>query len=171
MNDAMRMHAMSKQCRRGCSARWLVLGLFAANFGAAGLMASEAAAALVDFRVVADGIPEPLVTAPGSAARGRALVVARESANCVLCHSVTDPAVRFSGTIGPALDGVGRRLSIAQLRLRVVDYQRVNANAVMPSYYRTAGLNRVAEPYRDQPLLAAQQIEDIVAWLATLTAP
>ena len=164
----MRMQAINKHCRRGYASRWLVLGLFTASFGAVGLVANEVAAAPVDFRVVADGIPEPLVTAPGSAARGRALVIARESANCVLCHSVTDPAVRFSGTIGPTLDGVGRRLSIAQLRLRVVDYQLVNANAVMPSYYRINGLDRVAEPYRDQPVLAVQQIEDIVAWLATL---
>ena len=167
----MRMHAMSRHCGGGYRARWLILGLLTASFWTAGLPGNEATAALVDFRVVADGIPEPLLAAPGNAARGRALVVARESANCILCHSFTDPALRFSGTIGPALDGVGRRLSVAQLRLRVVDYQRVNANVVMPSYYRVNGLNRIAEPYRDQPVLDAQQIEDIVAWLATLTAP
>ena len=168
MDGAKRMHTMSRVGRQGRRARWLVAALIASGAAAPGLVASAVAAALVDFRVVADGIPEPLVAAPGSAERGRALVIARDSANCILCHALANPAVRVAGTIGPALDGVGSRLSSAQLRLRVVDNLRVNANSVMPSYYRIAGLNRVAERYRDQPILDAREVEDIVAWLATL---
>jgi sulfur-oxidizing protein SoxX len=38
----------------------------------------------------------------------------------------------------------------------------------MPSYYRTDCLNQVGEPYRGEPALEAQQIEDLVAYLATL---
>ena len=143
--------------------RWVALLL-----AATGLMAGNVLAALVEFRVVGDGIPQPLTSAPGNVDRGRALVIAHESANCIVCHPVADPGVRVSGAIGPALDGVGRRLSVAQLRLRVVDGQRVHADSAMPSYYRTAGLNRVADMYRDQPILDAQQVEDIVAWLAQL---
>jgi sulfur-oxidizing protein SoxX len=118
-------------------------------------------------RVVGDGIPERLAQ-PGDPARGRALVVARESANCVLCHAVPDPAVRFSGNVGPSLAGVGTRLSQAQLRLRVVDNTRVNPATIMPSYYRTQDLDRVASSYAGKPVLTAQQVEDVVAWLATL---
>jgi sulfur-oxidizing protein SoxX len=118
-------------------------------------------------RVVGDGIPE-LLAQPGDPARGRALVVARESANCVLCHAVPDPAVRFSGNVGPSLAGVGTRLSQAQLRLRVVDNTRVNPATIMPSYYRTQDLDRVASSYAGKPVLTAQQVEDVVAWLATL---
>jgi sulfur-oxidizing protein SoxX len=38
----------------------------------------------------------------------------------------------------------------------------------MPSYYRIDGLDRVASAYRGKPVLSAQEVEDIVAWLATL---
>jgi sulfur-oxidizing protein SoxX len=38
----------------------------------------------------------------------------------------------------------------------------------MPSYYRVDGLNRVAANFRGKPILTAEQIEDVVAFLATL---
>jgi sulfur-oxidizing protein SoxX len=91
---------------------------------------------LARFRVTGDGIPEAIGGAVGDADRGRALILGRESANCVLCHAFPDPGVRFSGNVGPSLGGVARTLSVAQLRLRVVDNARVNAQTVMPSYYR-----------------------------------
>lgn len=120
------------------------------------------------FQVIGDAIPEAIGGAKGDAARGRALIVARESANCVLCHALPDPAARFSGNLGPSLAGVARTLSTAQLRLRVADNIRVNPETVMPSYYRVDGLDRVARAYRGKPILDAQQLEDIVAYLATL---
>jgi len=116
--------------------------------------------------ITADAITTPL--AHGDAARGRALLIAHEDANCILCHTITDPAIRVAGNIGPTLDGVAKRLSVGQLRLRVVDMQRVNASSAMPSYYRTAGLDRVADTYQGRPVLDALQVEDIVAYLATL---
>src|SRR5438309_10364938 len=94
-------------------------------------------------RVVGDGIPEPIGAAQGDAERGRALILARDAANCVLCHALPDPGVRFAGTLGPSLDGVARRFSIAQLRLRVADNLRLNPATIMPSYYRVDGLDRV----------------------------
>lgn len=118
-------------------------------------------------RVVGDAAPEALAQA-GDPARGRALVVARESANCVLCHAVPDPAVRFSGNVGPSLAGIGARMSPAQIRLRVADNLRVNPASVMPSYYKTDGLDRVAPAYAGKTILSAQDVEDVVAWLATL---
>ena len=69
---------------------------------------------------------------------------------------------------GPSLDGVARRLTSAQLRLRIADNLRVNPDSVMPGYYRDAGLDRVASAYRGKPILDAGQVEDIVAYLATL---
>jgi L-cysteine S-thiosulfotransferase len=135
--------------------------------------AAQPAAPAIDarsgaFRVAADGIPEAIDGAKGDAERGRTLIVAREAANCVLCHAVSDPGVRFSGNLGPPLDGIARKLSVAQLRLRVVDDLRVNPATVMPSYYRVDGLDRVASAYRGKPILDASQVEDIVAYLATL---
>jgi L-cysteine S-thiosulfotransferase len=121
-----------------------------------------------DVRIIGDGVPEPVAAAPGDATRGRAFVVARDNANCVLCHAVPDPAVRFSGNVGPSLAGVGGRLTAAQLRLRVADNLRVNPESVMPSYYRVAGLDRVAPPYAGKPILSAAEVEDLVAYLSTL---
>jgi sulfur-oxidizing protein SoxX len=117
--------------------------------------------------VVGDGVPDALAPG-GNAERGRALIVARESANCVLCHAVPDAAVRFSGNVGPSLAGVGARFTVAQLRLRVADSLRVNPDTAMPSYYKIDGLDRVAANYAGKPILTAQEVEDVVAWLATL---
>ncbi len=129
--------------------------------------APEAGGRAVALPVVGDAVPMPLAE-DGDAMRGRALVVTRETANCVLCHALPDPAVRFAGDVGPSLAGVGTRLSVGQLRLRVADSLRLNPATVMPSYYRTAGLDRVAAAYRGRTILSAQEIEDIVAYLATL---
>jgi sulfur-oxidizing protein SoxX len=38
----------------------------------------------------------------------------------------------------------------------------------MPSYYRVDGLRRVGAAWRGKPILSAEQIEDIVAYLASL---
>jgi sulfur-oxidizing protein SoxX len=130
--------------------------------------AADSAKLATAIAVVGDAIPAPLSGAQGDAGRGRALLLAHEDANCVLCHTLSDPGLRFSGNIGPSLDGVGKRLSPGQLRLRVADYTRVNSASVMPSYYRVDGLDRVASMYRGQPILDAGQIEDIVAYLTTL---
>ena len=123
---------------------------------------------LAGFSVIADGIPEAIGGATGNAERGRALILGREAANCVLCHAVPEPSLRFSGNLGPPLDGVARTLSVAQLRLRIVDNMRVNPTTIMPSYYRIDGFDKVAGAYRGKPILDAEQIEDIVAYLATL---
>ena len=129
--------------------------------------AIDTAMAAAGVRVEGGGIPAPLEGLTGDAARGRSLIVARDPANCVLCHAVPDAAVA-AGNLGPSLEGVGRRLTPAELRLRVVDQQRVNARTVMPSYFRVESLSNVAPEYRGRTVLSAQAIEDIVAWLATL---
>lgn len=129
---------------------------------------AEPAAGSLTFQVIGDGIPQSLAVAPGSAERGRALLVERGAANCLLCHAISDPQMRVAGNVGPSLDGVGRRLSAAQLRLRTADIERLNAATVMPSYYRADGLNRVAAEYRGRTILDARQVEDLVAYLETL---
>ena len=118
--------------------------------------------------VVADGMPRPLSAVPGNAERGRALLVERGAANCLLCHAVPDPSLRIAGNVGPSLAGVGARLSAAQLRLRIADIQRLKPDAAMPSYYRVEALDRVAAEYRGKPVLDGQQVEDLVAYLETL---
>ena len=87
---------------------------------------------------------------------------------CPLCHQVPSATDRFQGDIATNLAGAGTRWSVPQLRLRIVDSRRVNADSVMPAYYKSSGLTRVAVSWRDKPLLDAQQIEDVVAWLTSL---
>jgi sulfur-oxidizing protein SoxX len=134
----------------------------------AAVAADSPPAAAVSLNVVDDGIPEPQAASSGDAARGLRLLVARDAANCVLCHAIPDATVRFAGDVGPSLAGVGARLTIPQLRLRVADNRRVHPATIMPSYYRNDGLALVASAYRCKPILSATEIEDVVAYLATL---
>lgn len=120
-----------------------------------------------DYVVDDYAIEAPLTATGGDAARGRAIVLDRASGNCISCHALPEDA-EFFGTTGPSLVGVARRLSPAQMRLRLVDSKALNPNSMMPSYYKTRGLNRVAPAYAGRPILDAQQIEDVVAYLATL---
>lgn len=95
------------------------------------------------------------------------IVVDRRLGLCLLCHSGPFPEERFQGDLGPDLRGVGGRLSESQLRLKMVDAGR-KATTIMPAYHRTEGLSRVAAAYQGKPILSAEQIEDVVAYLLTL---
>jgi L-cysteine S-thiosulfotransferase len=131
-------------------------------------VASAASAQVAPFAVVEDAIPAPLLGLAGDAARGASVVRNRETANCLICHAIPDPSERFMGEIGPPLAGVGTRLTQGQIRLRVVDPTRLNEAAVMPAYHRIHGLTRVDPRFAGRPVLGAQEIEDVVAYLATL---
>lgn len=95
-------------------------------------------------------------------------MVDRQVGLCLLCHSGPFPEQRFMGDLAPDLAGVGARLSAAQIRLRIVDPGRVNPATIMPAYFKTEGLQRVAPAFRGKTLLTAQQIEDVIAFLVTL---
>lgn len=126
------------------------------------------AQALVSYRVVGDAISISLTGRPGDPTRGRAIVGNRQVGLCLLCHSGPFPEERFQGNLAPDLAGAGSRWSEGQLRLRIVDAGRLNPDTIMPPYYRTDGLIRVAAPFRGKTVLTAEQIEDVVAYLATL---
>jgi L-cysteine S-thiosulfotransferase len=115
-----------------------------------------------------DGMPAPLSGAKGDPARGRAIVVDRQLGLCLLCHSGPFPEERFQGNIGPDLNGIGARLSEGQIRLRVADPGRLNPATLMPAYFRSEGLTRVAPAFEGKSLLGAEQVEDVVAFLMTL---
>ena len=115
-----------------------------------------------------DAIPKSLTGARGDPARGRAIVVSRQVGLCLLCHRGPFPEERFQGDLAPDLRGAGARWSEGQLRLRIVDPGRVNPATIMPAYHRTEGLVRVAPAWRGKPVLTAEQIEDVVAYLTTL---
>jgi sulfur-oxidizing protein SoxX len=115
-----------------------------------------------------DAMPDSLTGGKGDPARGRAIVANRQVGLCLLCHSGPFPEERFQGNLAPDLKGAGSRFSEGQLRLKIVDPGRVNPATIMPAYHRTDGLVRVAPTYRGKPVLTAEQIEDVVAFLTTL---
>lgn len=117
------------------------------------------------------GAMPPLTEQPGDPHRGRAVVLDRDRGHCLLCHRIAQVDEGFQGTIGPSLSDVGRRLAPAELRERLVDPTRLNPATVMPAYHRVAGLRQVARAYRGRPILTAREVEDVVAFLATLTGP
>lgn len=131
-----------------------------------------ASAGLVAFDVRGDAVEMPLGGLTGDAARGLRIVRDRRNGNCLICHAMPRaiPLAEepFQGVIGPSLDGVARRLSVGQIRLRMIDQSRINPATIMPPFYRTRNLRDVAPKYRGKPALDAQEIEDVVAYLATL---
>jgi sulfur-oxidizing protein SoxX len=129
---------------------------------------AAAAETLVSYEIVDDAIPNSLTGQPGDPVRGRAIVMDRRVGLCLLCHSGPFPEQHFQGDLAPSLAGAGARAGEGQLRLRLVDASRLNPNTIMPPYYRTEGLDRVAPAFAGKPILTAAQIEDVVAFLVTL---
>ncbi|MBU3621924.1 sulfur oxidation c-type cytochrome SoxX [Polynucleobacter sp. CS-Odin-A6] len=115
-----------------------------------------------------DSIVNPLTAIPGDAVKGRVIVASRQTGLCLLCHSGPFPEERFQGNLAPEIGISVGRLSEAQLRARIVDASRFNPGTIMPSYYRTVELNRVAPKFDGQPILSGQEIEDVVAFLVSL---
>lgn len=115
-----------------------------------------------------ESLPASLTGTKGDPARGRAIVASRQVGLCLLCHSGPFPEERFQGNLAPTLEGAGARWSEGELRLRIVDSSRINPATIMPAYHRTEGLGRVAPAWRGKPILSAEQIEDVVAFLMTL---
>ncbi len=121
-------------------------------------------------------VAQSLTGVAGDAASGRAIVGDKGEGNCVACHQVTDLAeVPWHGEIGPMLDGAGDRWSEAELRGIVSNAKMMFEGSMMPSFYKTEGFTRPGDSYTGkapsgeiEPILSAQQIEDVVAYLATL---
>lgn len=142
------------------------LALFGGLLPVTGALAQPEA--LRPVAIVGQAIPEPLTGTPGDPVRGRAIVADRTKGLCLLCHAGPFPEERFPGDIGPDLSGVGGRLSAGALRLRLVNGRVLNPDTIMPSYYSLDGLADVGAAWRGRPVLEAQEIEDVVAFLATL---
>lgn len=146
------------------SSRALVVAALSVSAAAAPVFCSP----LVAFEVVDGGISSSLTDAAGDAAKGRMIVGNRQIGMCLLCHQAPNVEDRFQGDISTNLAGAGARWTVPQLRLRIVNSRQINPASVMPGYYRTEGLQRVTASVRDKPILNAQQVEDVVAWLASL---
>jgi L-cysteine S-thiosulfotransferase len=155
------------------AAGWLI-GSAAALLPAMSPSAPGEEAGLPGVNVVVAGgvatVPAPLTGKPGDAKEGAKVVTGRRLGNCLSCHEIgVLPGEEFHGDVGPPLDGVAGRWDTAALRMIVVNAKMVfGAETVMPAFYRTDGLNRVRPEFAGRPILTAQEVEDVVAFLATL---
>lgn len=106
----------------------------------------------------------------GDAANGRSLFANRKLGNCLACHQNNDLLEQsFHGEVGPSLDGVGDRWSESELRGIVSNAKNTFDDTIMPAFYRTSGFNRNMEKFEGKPILSAQDVEDVLAYLLTLT--
>jgi L-cysteine S-thiosulfotransferase len=119
---------------------------------------------------VPSGMPRPLTARLGDARRGKAVAVNSDRGNCIACHKmpIFEIPVGGFGDLGPPLDAVGSRLSVAELRLRIANPKLINPDTIMPAYQVVKGLNRVGADYVGRPILSAQDVDDLVAYLASL---
>ncbi len=114
-------------------------------------------------------IEKPLCGFVGDAERGKAIASDGSKGNCLACHQLPIDGVEAYGTIGPALEGVGTRLTQGFIRLRVVDTRSIIPMSIMPGFYRDPDLiNRPGKDYIGRTFLTAQQVEDVIAYLVTL---
>ena len=127
--------------------------------------------------VFTDGaVEESLTGVAGDVVAGRA-AMNKGKGNCVACHQVTDlTEFSFHGEIGPSLDGVADRWSEAELRGIVANAKMMFDGTMMPAMYKSNGFTRPGDKFTGKAgteplptLLTAQQVEDVVAYLLTLT--
>lgn len=144
-----------------------------------GLCASAAIAEIAPTEVQFDdygAVETSLTGATGNPEEGRRIVTSKSLGNCVSCHAAEAYAdVPFHGEIGPWLDGAGSRWSEGELRGLVVNAKMTFDGTMMPAFYKVTGFVRPGDAYTGKaapadlpPVLSAQQIEDVVAYLMTL---
>ena len=148
--------------------------LAAATLVAGPALAGEIAPADVNFDEYG-AVAESLTGAPGDPAKGAEVLKNKSIGNCIACHEVTAlNDAPFHGNIGPSLDGVADRWGEAELRGILANAKMTFPDTMMPAYFKTDGFIRPGNAYTGKapegeltPLLSAEQIEDVVAFLMT----
>ncbi|MEX0968970.1 MAG: sulfur oxidation c-type cytochrome SoxX [Paracoccaceae bacterium] len=111
----------------------------------------------------------------GDPASGMSIMTNRGQGNCVACHQVTELTAAFQGNVGPSLDGAGDRWTEAELRGIVANAKMIFDGTIMPAFFKNEGFIRPGDAFTGKagtdlaPLLSAQAVEDVVAYLMTLT--
>lgn len=158
--------------------RAVVATLGAIGMGAA-LLGSAMAAEIAPKQVVYEEgkVSTSLTGVPGNVEAGQKVMTTRGQGNCIACHAVTAlEGVPFHGEVGPTLDGAGERWTEAELRGIVANSKMTFEESMMPSFYKVDGYIRPGNAFTGKaaktaelpPLLTAQQVEDVVAYLLTL---
>ncbi|MBC5810641.1 MAG: sulfur oxidation c-type cytochrome SoxX [Candidatus Eremiobacteraeota bacterium] len=152
--------------------RSLALGALLLAVAGSAAAAGSAPAVVKDgdlppYTIDAFAIAQPLAgTAAGDPVKGRQIALDRRGGNCLTCHAMPIEAAD-QGNVGPDLRGIGSRTSAGSLRLRIVNPKAFNPATIMPAFYRVGGLHDVAKDFEGKPMLNAQQVEDVVAFLLT----
>lgn len=117
----------------------------------------------------AAAIPEPLGGLAGDPERGRALYFERERVRCHTCHgSPGGPGTEgnAAGLAAPPLTGLADRMTEGEIRLWIAAPALRAPGTAMPAYYALGGRTDPADPLYGGPILTAQEVEDLTAWLA-----
>ena len=124
----------------------------------------------MDVKFTDDGVKASLTDAAGDVAKGRSVYSNRKLGNCLACHvNAEQKEHSFHGEVGPSLDGVADRYSQAELRAIVINSKKaLTEETIMPGFYSLDLGVRVNKKFAEKTILSAQQVEDVVAYLATL---
>jgi sulfur-oxidizing protein SoxX len=149
--------------------------LAAAMIGSGAILAAETVSSADVVYDEYGSIATSLSGTAGDPVNGIEVMSSRSQGNCVACHQVSDLSAAFQGNVGPSLDGAADRWDEAQLRGIVANAKITFPDSIMPSFYKETGYIRAGNAYTGKAagdelttLLTAQQIEDVVAYLATL---
>lgn len=123
---------------------------------------------LEPYTIVDYAIPEPLGGKVGDPESGRQIFIHRKKGNCLTCHTAPIPEEQFHGTVGPDLRGVANRMTEGEIRLRVAHPRYINPETTMIPMYKVEPEVQVKEQFAGKPILTAQEVEDVIAYLMTL---
>ncbi len=116
------------------------------------------------------GVPVSLTGVAGDPAAGQQAMINRKKGNCFACHVVSEMSdVPFHGLVGPALDGVADRYDEAFIRGLLVNAKHTFDGTIMPAMYVPSDLPRTMEKFKGKTILSAQEVEDVLSYLETLT--
>ncbi len=130
---------------------------------------SSGAEASKDNKKIPTSIGKSLTGKPGNAANGKKVAINRKKGNCLACHAISDLSKQADhGNVGPPLNGVGSRLSAAELRAQIANPKGSNPDTIMPAFLKKNGLHRVMKKFKGKTILTPQEVEDVIAYLMTL---
>ena len=122
-------------------------------------------------------INKSLTGKAGDMAAGEKVMVNKKKGNCIACHVITKLKAKAAkkpkkysqmGLIAPPLDGAASRYTAGELRMLVVNAKAAFPDTIMPGFYRASDFTRVMGKFKGKTVISAQDVEDILAFLATL---
>jgi len=111
------------------------------------------------------------VMAEDKISAGRRIVADRQLGLCLLCHPDPSPGNAPQADLAPSLADIGDRLTAAEIRARLINPGQYFPGTIMPAYGPAAGLKNVNAAFANRPILAPDQIDDVVAYLVSLKNP